>query len=176
MLTCWVFLPLLTFCGLDTAAPNLRQPGIQRSDIFCLQNCRYLSPGSSTLPSPPFLVVPPSPFDDIWLPPLLMSTPHHPPWSTNSVPCHPISRHTGLSGRGRGETMQIVLFYRSTTATAPVNTHNTNMSRNCRFHVTTTAFDSITMAFSITIVSNIFGCARVTYYYTFIKTFLTQKK
>ena len=77
--------------------------------------------------SSPFLATTPLPFpfDDGCPPSLLMSTPPliiTPPWSTNSVPCHPISRHTVLSGReGEGRTMQNVIA----KLFPPVDTNNT---------------------------------------------------
>ena len=113
-----------------------------------------------------------------------MSTPHHPPWSTNSVPCHPISRHTELSGReGGGEGSQCRLFCCTATGgggwgvcgggynktivpthptLGPVNSHNTHMCRQntvryCSFHVTTNN------VFSQQQLSPVFACARITY-------------
>ena len=76
--------------------------------IFPPDHQLYLLPLFGDYPPFPSLLMTAAP------PSLLMSTPPliiTPPWSTNSVPCHPISRHTVLSVRGRGEgrTMQNVI-------------------------------------------------------------------
>ena len=87
--------------------------------IFPPDHQLYLLPLFGDYPPLPF------PFDDGCPPSLLMSTPPliiTPPWSTNSVPCHPISRHTVLSGReGEGRTMQNVIA----KLFPPVDTNNT---------------------------------------------------
>ena len=78
--------------------------------IFPPDHQLYLLPLFGDYPPFPSLLMTAAP------PSLLMSTPPliiTPPWSTNSVPCHPISRHTVLSGRGRGRGEQCRMLLQS---------------------------------------------------------------
>ena len=71
--------------------------------IFPPDHQLYLLPLFGDYPPFPSLLMTAAPLLFWWAPPLSSSPP---PWSTNSVPCHPISRHTVLSGRGGGNNAE----------------------------------------------------------------------
>ena len=130
--------------------------------IYRLQSCRYLSLRSLTLPS---FGGCPLPFWWHLAPPSFDEHPPSPPMVHKQCSLSPnFPTHWAVREGGRGDNADCFVVPPPTHCHAPVNTGNTHMCRNCSFRVTTAAFDSITITFSISIVSNIFSCARVTYY------------